>query len=263
VNSYGAVFVVRCCAGTTDWWKYPPCHVMQIIGLTGGIGTGKSTACKILKEIEPKIIIIDADILSHEATKPGKLPFLLLKHLILPKDCFNLETGELIRSRLAELIFAPNKRSRALKKIVERCIHPWIIWKICLRIVWFWFKGEARIVLDVPLLFEAKLQWICTRALLIDTTRPEVQLKRILKRNPEMTEEEAKNRIASQFPMEMKRKLADHVINNDGSLIELKKALEIEFKKPDIFKQRLIYLYLPILVTTIITVTLTITVLFQ
>lgn len=221
---------------------------MRIIGLTGGIGTGKSTTCKLLKEIEPEIIIVDADVLSHEATKPGRLPFLLLKYFILPKDCFNSETGELIRSRLAELIFSPNKKGLALKKIVERCIHPWIIWKMCLAIVWYWLRGEGRIILDIPLLFEAKLQWLCTKTVLIDTTQPEIQLKRILKRNPQMTKEDAKNRIAAQLPMEKKRKLADCVIENDGDLSELKKALELEFKKPDSFEQRFRYLYLPILV---------------
>lgn len=229
---------------------------MQIIGLTGGIGTGKSTTCKLLKEIEPEIIIIDADVLSHEATKPGRLPFLILKYFILPKNCFNSETGELIRSRLAELIFAPNKKSRALKKIVERCIHPWIIWRMCLGIIWYWLKGESRIILDIPLLFEAKLQWMCTRTVLIDTTKLEIQLQRILNRNPQMSEEEAKNRISSQFPMENKRKLADRVINNDGDLVELKKVLVLEFKKPDVFDQRLKYqyFYIPILlaVTAII-----------
>lgn len=227
---------------------------MQIIGLTGGIGTGKSTTCKLLNEIEPEIIIIDADVLSHEATKPGRIPFLILKYFILPKDCFNSESGELIRSRLAELIFSPDKKGRALKKIVERCIHPWIIWKICLGIIWYWLKGESRIILDIPLLFEAKLQWMCTRTVLIDTTNPEIQLQRILNRNTQMSEEEAKNRIAAQFPMEKKRKLADRVINNDGDLVELKKSLALEFKKPDPFYQRLKYLYIPILfsVTVII-----------
>lgn len=225
---------------------------MRIIGLTGGIGTGKSTACKLLKEIEPEIIIIDADVLSHEATKPGRLPFLLLKYFILPKDCFNSETGELIRSRLAELIFSPNKKSLELKKIVERCIHPWIIWKMCLGIIWYWLRGEGRIILDIPLLFEAKLQWMCTRTVLIDTTKSEIQLQRILKRNPQMTPEEAKNRIASQFPMEKKRKLADLIIKNDGDMNGLKEALELEFKKPDSYQERFRYLYIPILVTSIL-----------
>lgn len=225
---------------------------MQIIGLTGGIGTGKSTACKLLKEIESEIVIIDADLLSHEATKPGKLPFLLLKYLVLPKDCFEPGTGELIRSRLAELIFAPDKKARALKKIVERCIHPWIIWRMCLAIIWYWLRGEGRIVLDIPLLFEAKLQWLCTRTVLIDTSNPQVQMERVLKRNPKMSEEEAKNRMAAQFPMEKKRKLADRVIKNDKGLEELRKALQLEFKKPDYALQRIKYLYLPIFVLFII-----------
>lgn len=219
---------------------------MQIIGLTGGIGTGKSTVCRILKEIDPEIIIIDADVLSHEAVRPGNLPHFLLKWFILPKECFDLTSGELIRSRLAGMIFAPTSKARALKKLVEHCIHPWVIYKMILGILWYWLSGRVRIILDVPLLFEAKLQWMCTKTVLIDLSDSEVQIKRILKRNPEMSETEAKNRIAAQFPMEKKRKLADCIINNDGNIANLKKQLVKEFKKPDPLKHIIFILVLPI-----------------
>ena len=202
---------------------------MKVIGLTGGIGTGKSTTCRIIKEIDPKIIIIDADILSHKATQKGKLPYFILKTLILPKDCFHPLTGELIRSRLAELIFAQTDKSKLLKKIVERCIHPWVIYRMISLVIWSWICGEERVVLDIPLLFEGNLQWICSRTVLIDTSDPEAQLERILKRNPEMSEAQARNRISAQFPMEKKRKIADLVIKNDGNLVHLREALEKEF----------------------------------
>ena len=259
---------------------------MQIIGLTGGIGTGKSTSCKLLRELDPKIVIIDADILSHEATQPGKLPYLLLKHLILPKECFETEhdpademsdndcsnnnhnhhhhnirhnirhnnhhnirhNGKLIRSKLAELIFAPDKKSKALKKIVERCIHPWVIWRMILAIIWYWLRGHSRIVLDIPLLFEANLKWMCTRTVLIDIPSTEIQLKRILERCPQMNETEAINRISSQFPMERKRKMADFVVFNDGNLGDLKVKLADALKEPCIWHQRIVYLYIPVII---------------
>lgn len=203
---------------------------MKVIGLTGGIGTGKSTACKLLKEIYPQIIVIDADVLSHEATMKGKLPYFLLKNLILPRDCFDRMSGELIRSRLAELIFAPSKKARLLKRIVEQCIHPWVIYRILFSIIWHWNRGEDQIILDIPLLFETNLQWICGKSVLIDTADPATQIKRIIKRNPEMSEEQARNRIAAQFPMEKKRKMADLIIRNDGNIEDLRESLEKEFK---------------------------------
>ena len=225
---------------------------MQVIGLTGGIGTGKSTACKLLKEIDPQIIIIDADVLSHEATQKGKLPYFILKYLVLPRDCFDPVSGELIRSRLAEMIFAQSNKSALLKKIVERCIHPWVIYKMILSIIWNWIKAEDRIILDIPLLFEAKLQWMCGKTVLIDTSNSEVQLKRILQRNPQMNEEQARNRMAAQFPMEKKRKMADVIIKNDGDVDELQILLEREFKvKKTKYYQKILFRTLIILVVII------------
>lgn len=225
---------------------------MYIIGLTGGIGTGKSSACRLLKEIDSDLVIIDADVLSHEATKVNKLPYLLLRYLVLPRDCFDVKTGELKRSRVAEMIFEGTSESKKLKKIVEKCIHPWIIWKMIIGIIWYWFCGNGRIVLDIPLLFEANLKWLCTKTVLIDTSNPEIQLQRILSRCPQMTEEEARKRISSQFSMEMKRKLADCVLKNDeNGFKNLKKQLEKEFvpiSPTDLFIQRLLYFYFPFFV---------------
>lgn len=207
---------------------------MQVIGLTGGIGTGKSTASKLIKEIDVNLIIIDADHLSHEATKKGNLPYFILKTIVLPKDCFHPITQELIRPRLAELIFAQTPRAKLLRKNVERCIHPWVILKMIIAIIWNWLRGEDFIILDVPLLFEANLEWMCTKTILIDTSQTETQIERILKRNPEITENEAKNRIYSQFPMEKKRKLSNLVLKNDGNFKDLKTLLEREFKGKNI-----------------------------
>jgi dephospho-CoA kinase len=219
---------------------------MQIIGLTGGIGTGKSSACQILRRLYPNLLVIDADVLAHEATEPGKLPYLLLKWLILPQDCFDV-SGRLIRSRLAELIFAPTAKGRALKRVVERCIHPWIVLRMVLAIVWAWIGGSGRIVLDIPLLFEAHLQFICTQTVLIDTSDPETQLKRILLRCPQMSETDARNRIASQFPMAVKRKLANQIILNDSSIDNLTRQLKRHFPPPNVWFHRIMYLYFPIL----------------
>ena len=232
---------------------------MQIIGLTGGIGTGKSSACRLLKEIDSDLVILDADYLSHEAVKVNKFPYLLLRYLVLPIDCFDRATGELKRSRVAELIFEGSDEAKRLKRMVELCIHPWINWKMMTRIIWCWFCGKGRIVLDIPLLFEAKLQWICTKTVLIDTSNPEIQMARILSRCPQMTAVDAQRRISSQFSMAIKRKLADCVIKNDRNdgFKKLKEQLEKEFSlmsPKDLFLQRLFYLYFPLFIFTLISI---------
>lgn len=203
--------------------------LMYVIGLTGGIGSGKSTSCQILKVLDPNLVIVDADSLSHEATKAWNLPYVLLRYFILTKDCFDSENGTLIRSKLAQLIFAPTPKARALKRIVERLIHPWVIYRMLLKMIFCWLAGESRIVLDIPLLFEAKLQWMCSKVILIDTTSEATQILRILKRNSGTTEEQARDRINSQMAMSKKRTLADVVVNNDGDVNALKTSLMREF----------------------------------
>lgn len=227
---------------------------MLVIGLTGGIGTGKSTSCRILRDFDPDLVIIDADLLSHEATKAWNLPYILLRYFILPKDCFEVETGALIRSKLADLIFAPNPKSRALKKIVERLIHPWVIYRMLVGMIFCWLSGEPRVVLDIPLLFEAKLQWLCSKVVLIDTISEEIQISRIMKRNLGMTEDQVRNRINSQMPLAKKRALADSIIHNDVDLNELKLCLMKEFPRDFYCRKRLAVIRFSIISLILITI---------
>lgn len=198
---------------------------MLVIGLTGSIASGKSTACKILSEIDPQIPVVDADKLSFEATQRGNLPYLLLKYLVLPADCFDSESGELLRARLAALIFAPTFKAHHLKKIVERCIHPWVIFRMLLAILFYWLSAYPRVVLDIPLLFEVNLTWICSTTVLIDVESEDIQLSRLMKRNPQMTMTEAKNRISAQFSLARKRKLAKVIVTNSGNFNEFEKKI--------------------------------------
>lgn len=224
--------------------------VMLVIGLTGSIASGKSTTCQILARIAPSLPIIDADKLSHEATKKGNLPYLLLRYIVLPTNCFEPRTGELNRAQLAALIFAPTEKAKCLKKIVERCIHPWVIFRMLLAMCYYWICGYSRMVLDIPLLFEVKLSWMCSKTVLIDVSSEELQLERLLKRNPQMTLSEAKNRIASQFSLERKRKLADIIIVNSGNIHELEKhilkAFQSKSLNPNPIVQLVIFLILPV-----------------
>ncbi len=223
---------------------------MLVIGLTGSIASGKSTACQILKRLDPQLPIIDADKLSFEATKIGNLPYLLLKYLVLPSDCFDPGTGELQRARLAALIFAPTPKAKHLKKIVERCIHPWVIFRMLLGMVYYWVCAYPRIVLDIPLLFEVNLTWMCSTTVLIDIESTEIQLNRLIERNPQMPLTQAKSRIDSQFSLDTKRRLASIIVTNNGNLRDFEHKLFEEFNSnrlnPDPFIQISFYLILPL-----------------
>lgn len=190
---------------------------MRVVGLTGGIASGKSTACRYIKELFPEIPIIDADCLSRQAVQRGHLPYWLLRW-VLPCECFDRH-GELIRSVLASLIFSQSVQGRQLKRLVERCIHPWVVWRIYAAMFWYWLVGCGRVVVDVPLLFEGRFDRILmmSTTILIDPVTEEVQLERLRTRNPGMTESEARNRIAAQMPLAQKRLLARWIVPNDFS----------------------------------------------
>jgi dephospho-CoA kinase len=130
------------------------------------------------------------------------------------------------------MIFAPTPKAAHLKKIVERCIHPYVIYRMLVSMLWYWLRGYSRIVLDIPLLFEVNLTWMCSTTVLIDIPDNQVQLDRLLRRNPDMPASEAKNRIAAQFSLERKRKLANHVVMNDGNLEDFKDKLKRLFDSP-------------------------------
>lgn len=229
---------------------------MQIIGLTGGMATGKSTTCALLRKIRPGLPIVDADALSHEATRKGSLPYWLLRHVVLPRDCFDEASGELLRTRLGALMFAPTGRGRALKRAVERCIHPWVIWRMCVAIVWCWLQGHAQIVLDIPLLFECRLTWMCTTTLLIDTQSHALRMERLLARNPELSPRDAENRIAAQMPMERKRRLAQWIIDNDKDVAHLEGELRRLFSSaafvPNARVHVILYLIVPLVLGVLI-----------
>lgn len=210
-------------------WPRLPLFAMLIIGLTGSIASGKSTACAYLRKLDPQLPILDADKLSYEATQKGHLPYILLRYLILPRDCFDPQTGALIRPKLAAMIFAATPKATHLRKIVERCIHPYVIFRMLMAMLWYWLCGYSRIVLDIPLLFEVNLTWMCSTTVLIDIPDKQVQLDRLLRRNPDMSETEAKNRVAAQFSLERKRKLADHIVMNDKDLRDFEGKLKSLF----------------------------------
>ena len=193
---------------------------MFIIGLTGGIGSGKSAAAEILKELGLKVI--DLDHITHDLMRPGELGYIEIKKEFGEKY---IDTkGALDRKLLRQEIFS----SFDLKKRIESILHP-IIFEECnkqLNIL----KHEKYIVLVIPLLFETKNYIsLIDESLLIDCDL-ETQIERVIKRDS-VSKALANRIIKNQMNRQEKQLLADKVILNDGNFNHLKTQLDSYYKK--------------------------------
>ena len=193
---------------------------MFIIGLTGGIGSGKSAAAKILKELGLKVI--DLDQITHELMRPGELGYIEIKKEFGEKY---IDTkGAIDRKLLREEIFS----SFDLKKRIESILHP-IIFEECNKQLNL-LKHENYIVLVIPLLFETKNYIsLIDESLLIDCDL-ETQIERVIKRD-NVSKALANRIIKNQMNRQEKQSLADKVILNDGNINHLKTQLNIYYKK--------------------------------
>jgi dephospho-CoA kinase len=192
---------------------------MFIIGLTGGIGSGKSAATKILKEIGLKNI--DLDQITHDLMKPGKIGYIEIKKEFGGKyiDINNAIDRKLLRNE----IFS----SLELKKRIESILHP-NIFKECNKKL-NKLKHEKYLVLVIPLLFETKTYTnLIDESLLIDCSF-RTQIERVINRD-DVSEALANKIIKNQMSRDKKLLLADKVILNDGNIHNLKVQLESYYK---------------------------------
>ena len=192
---------------------------MFIIGLTGGIGSGKSAATKILKEIGLKNI--DLDQITHDLMKPGKVGYKEIKKEFGEKyiDINNAIDRKLLRNE----IFS----SLELKKRIESILHP-NIFKECNKKL-NKLKHEKYLVLVIPLLFETKTYTnLIDESLLIDCSF-RTQIERVISRDG-VSEALANRIIKNQMSRDRKLLLADKVILNDGNIHNLKVQLESYYK---------------------------------
>ncbi|AZV50571.1 dephospho-CoA kinase [Bacillus halotolerans] len=187
-----------------------------VIGLTGGIASGKSTVANML--IDKGITVIDADIIAKQAVEKGMPAY---RQIIdeFGEDIL-LENGDIDRRKLGALVFTNEQKRLALNSIV----HPAVREEMLKRRNESIANQETFVVLDIPLLFESKLESLVDKIIVVSVTK-ELQLERLTKRN-QLTEEEALSRIRSQIPLEEKVSRADNVIDNSGTLEETKQQLE-------------------------------------
>ncbi|MCP1125455.1 dephospho-CoA kinase [Bacillus sp. AFS018417] len=197
-----------------------------VIGLTGGIASGKSTVSQMFQGFH--VPVIDADIIAREVVEPGKEAYNEIV-TAFGKEVLG-ENGELDRPKLGGIVFHNEEKRLLLNGIV----HPAVRKEMNAQKDMYIREKAQAVVLDIPLLFESKLTGLVDKILLVYVDS-ETQLTRLMERN-NFKEEEAKARIASQMPLEDKITLADEVINNNGTMEETKAQLSRILKEWNIIK---------------------------
>jgi dephospho-CoA kinase len=188
---------------------------MKIIGLTGGIGSGKSTAAHILAEFGAKVI--DADKVAHEVFDPGTEGLQKVVETF-GKGVLN-SLGEIDRKKLGEIVFNNPTALSTLNEI----IHPRAYELTRSRLEEFRKQGIEVVVLEVILLVEAGWDHLADEIWVTVATEDTV-VKR-LQESRGLTKEEILTRIHAQTPNKERTKYADVIIENDGSYEELKEKL--------------------------------------
>ena len=180
---------------------------MRLIGLTGGIATGKSTVARLLAA--RGAVIVDADVLAREVVEPGSPA--LAEIAAGFGDSVLTPDGALDRAALGAVVFADPAERRRLEAIT----HPRIAALMGERIAAGLASEAPLVVADIPLLFEGDRVGLVEGVLLVDTPE-EVQLRRLMLRDG-IAEAAARARVAAQMPLAEKRRRATWVIDNSGT----------------------------------------------
>lgn len=204
---------------------------MMVIGLTGGIGTGKSTAAAYLRE--KGLAHIDADGISRELTEKGSPMLPLIDSIFGPKGRMGDGSTEVVgtdgsldRKALASMVFSDMKK----KEMLEEIMFDAIIEEIDFQIQESERAGTyGAAILDAPLLFEAGLETMCDKVILLVADET-VRIERVCARDG-VTSRDVRNRINSQLSDEEKIKRADMVVDNSGSEKELYEKLDMCMRK--------------------------------
>lgn len=181
---------------------------MQVIGLTGGIATGKSTVSAILENAGA--LIIDADRIAREAVKKGQPAYReIVEHF---GETVLLPDGEINRSVLGDIIFnAPGK-----KQLLNKIVHPYVRKETHRQLQQIGrTEPNAIVILDIPLLIEAEMDKDLSEVIVVYV--PEhIQIERLVQRDG-ISEADALARVRSQMPIEEKKEKATIVVDNSGS----------------------------------------------
>lgn len=219
---------------------------MQLIAITGGIATGKSSTSNFLIQFIGAPLI-DADQISKSAIEKGSKGYtLVLKEF---PSIIDPITSDIDRSKLAALVFGEEKGCLERRKKLENIIHPIVRRRMFYLVCKYWFLGYDRCVLDIPLLIESRLyRWMSFNVLVWSS--PSIQIERMITRNG-YSVLEAKNRIMAQLPLVDKLGHCQVLIRNESSTSDLKaqirrKIINNQRFKPSFFWHRIVLHALPL-----------------
>ncbi len=195
---------------------------MPVVGLTGGLATGKSTVARLFRQCGARVV--DADLLARQVVEPDKPAWRDIvrafgKQVLLPDRTLD-------RAALAKLVFRDRRKLKRLSAIV----HPRVareqarLTRAILRA-----KPRAVIIYDAPVLIEAKAHERMDRLIVVTADRP-TQIARLRRRN-HLSRPEALRRIRSQMPLSAKVKLADYVLDGTRPISELRRRVRRIYKE--------------------------------
>jgi dephospho-CoA kinase len=188
---------------------------LKLIGLTGGVGSGKSTVAAMLRDLGA--VVVDADEAAHAVYEPGTAGF---QAVIREFGAGYVHKGRIDRGQLGELVFHDADARHRLNAIVHPLVRDWMADRTAEAVE----RGATAVVQDVPLLYESGLQGLY-EAVMVVYAPDEVQVRRLVDGRG-FTEERARAMIASQMSIDEKRTRSQHVIDNSGTREETRSQVE-------------------------------------
>lgn len=225
---------------------------MLLIGLTGSIATGKSTVSSLLSSAPHSLPIIDADVLARKVVEPGTNGYkAIVKHfgpstpeLLVPASDSMPEYGPdgqgrpLNRPALGKRVFGTSEELQKDRAVLNGIVHPAVRMEMFKMVLSCFVRGHWAVVLDIPLLFESRLDRFCGVAMVVAVQDPETQMQRLMSRDAHLSREDAENRVRSQTDVRIKAARCaargdGHgvVLLNDGTKEELAASLDKEMAK--------------------------------
>ncbi|MCB9771214.1 MAG: dephospho-CoA kinase [Candidatus Omnitrophica bacterium] len=198
-----------------------------VIGVTGQLGTGKSTVAAMFAEFGASVI--NADLLAHRALRSRGACY---RKVVKTFGKGILSKTEIDHAKLSQIVFADEKQLRKLENIV----HPFVIKETRKQVAAFKRAGQKVIILDVPLLFETGMDKLTDMTIAVKASKVK-QLARCA-RQGRLNRSQAIQRMRFQLPMFEKVRRADMIVNNDGTLSQTKKQVK---KIWEVIQRRYIY----------------------
>ncbi|KAL1874249.1 Dephospho-CoA kinase cab5 [Diaporthe australafricana] len=220
---------------------------MLIIGLTGGIATGKSTVSSVLSSPPYNLPIIDADLLARKVVEPGTAGYRAIvdyfgpttPDLLVAPSADVPEAGPagkgrpLNRPALGRQVFGDSARAKEARAKLNGIVHPAVRREAYKALLWAYLTGSWAVVWDVPLLFEVGTDRLCGTVVVVAVRDPAVQMQRLRARDAHLTTEDAENRVRSQADVRLKARRCEArgkgrgvVVWNDGDKEELRREID-------------------------------------